>query len=143
MKLRFLALALILCSAFPAAADFAAYYRLINFQQAGLGVKRLTLTPLLEYTASATNIATGDSISKTVDATGYTVFSNMIAGTYRVEFFGPTRTTTLTNSFGTNVTGLVNAKDYLTLSTNLSNGDFAYSQSAARQNGQADARCRA
>lgn len=140
MKSRAAALVLLVLSVLlvpSARAQIHARYHFTDSAMAAQGIKKLTITPLLEYTVyGSTNLATGDPVIRTVDANGLVTVSNLISGSYRVEFSGARVITTFTNSFGTNVTGLVNALDpaYLTISTNLNNGQFAYSQAAANSN---------
>jgi hypothetical protein len=131
MKRAIVPLVLLVLSALTSAAQIHVRYTFSDFTVDPQGVRRMQITPLLSYTATGTNIVTGDKIVRTVNSAGSATVSNIIAGSYRVEFFGWSTTTIFTNSFGTNVSGLVDAVDYLTISTNLPNTDFAYSQSAA------------
>ncbi len=135
MKLRALLLPLaplVLCLfALPAGAQIHVQWFFSDFTLSPQGVKGITVEPLEAYTVSGTNIVTGDRIKRTVLAGGSVTISNMIPGSYRVTFAGSSVNTIFTNSFGTNVSGLVNAKDYVTISTNLPNGLNAYSQTAA------------
>jgi alpha-galactosidase len=133
MKRLAIILGALLGLAIPASGQIHARYNFINSQQFPQGVKKVRLTPLLAFTVTGTNIVTGDWMEKTVNANGSVTFSNLIPGSYRVLFTGSFTPTTFTNSFGTNVSGLVDASDeaYLTISTNLPAGSTAYSQSAA------------
>jgi hypothetical protein len=77
---------------------------------------RLTyITPISPYgVGGSSRFITGDRLKYTNDATGSLIVSNISVGrSYRVEFVGPYVTTTITNSFSTNVTGFVNAADYV------------------------------
>ena len=97
-------------------------------------VKRVVVTPLTWGLYNSTNIALAIPITKQTDASGSVTVSNLASGySYRVQLFNSafTELGRFTNSFGTNVSGAVFARDYLTISTNLAGGTTAYSRDAA------------
>lgn len=97
-------------------------------------VKRVVVTPLTWGLYNGTNIALAIPITKQTDASGSVTVSNLASGySYRVQLFNSafTELGRFTNSFGTNVSGAVFARDYLTISTNLAGGTTAYSRDAA------------
>jgi hypothetical protein len=120
--------------ALSARAEFTATYTFADFQQNPLTTRALQITPLFTITESGTNFITGDRRRYTNSVTGYVPVSGMVPGGYRIEFFGPYTTTTFTNVFGTNVTGTVNAKDYVSasLAVNSFTTAFSQAQSTAR-----------
>lgn len=97
-------------------------------------VKRVVVTPLTWGLYNGTNIALAIPITKQTDASGSVTVSNLASGySYRVQLFNAQMMELgrFTNSFGTNVSGAVFARDYLTISTNLAGGTTAYSRDAA------------
>lgn len=93
-----------------------------------------TIQPIAAYGTSTSNTITGDRKTFRTDSDGRVTVSNLFNGrSYRVQITGPNFTTTFTNSFDTNVTGLVNGADYISAPIRDA-GLVAYSQT------QADAR---
>lgn len=93
-----------------------------------------TIQPISTYGTSTSNTITGDRKTFRTDSDGRVTVSNLFNGrSYRVQITGPNFTTTFTNSFDTNVTGLVNGADYISAPIRDA-GLVAYSQT------QADAR---
>ena len=99
----------------------------------GLGqtqtVKQISFTPL-SFGIDGKAYVVGDETFRVITSSSYT--NPMLSGfNYRVKYFStiqpPTMTACFTNSFGTNVSGTVYAADYTSISTNLSNGLYAYS----------------
>ena len=113
-------------------------YRFSDHTASPQAVKRVVLTPLSWGLYNSSNISLTIPISKQTDATGSVTVSNLASGySYRVQLYNAQFVqigNTFTNSFGTNVSGAVYARDYLTISTNLQGGLTAYSkdQSDAR-----------
>lgn len=91
------------------------------FRDAGsnvIAIKEVLITPIAPYGVDSNNIIiTGDRKTYRSDSAGSLIVSNLFNGrSYRVQITGPQIQTTFTNSFDTNVTGLVNGADpqYLT-----------------------------
>lgn len=117
------------------ASAFNCRWNFTDFTQGGLNVRAVYITTIAPYGISGTNILTGDRRSYTTANNSSLTVSNMVNGrSYRVEFLGPTTTTTITNNFDTNVVGNVNAVDYLTPPTIVDGNAFGWSRN------QADAR---
>jgi len=117
------------------ALAFNCRWNFTDFTQGGLNVRAVYITTIAPYGISGTNILTGDRRSYTTANNSSLTVSNMVNGrSYRVEFLGPTTTTTITNNFDTNVVGNVNAVDYLTPPTIVDGNAFGWSRN------QADAR---
>ncbi len=115
-------LLLLLCA--PARGQIHARYNLTDFTLAPQSVKRLTITPLLAYTVTSTNIVTGDRLVRILDGGGSTTVSNMTPGRYRVEFSGASVVTIFTNNFAATLSGLVNAAAFIE-TTNLAGSGLA------------------
>ena len=116
-----------------AQTNISVIYSFVN----GLGqtqtVKQVSFTPLA-FGLDGKAYVVGDETFRVITSASYT--NPMLSGfSYRVKYFStiqpPTLTACFTNSFSTNVTGTVYAADYTAISTNLSNGLYAYSMAAS------------
>lgn len=121
--------ALLLFWSFSALAYDHVRWTFADYTDSPLTIRRVNIQPLYTYTITGTNFNTGDRRTYTNTATGTLVVSNIVAGSYAVEFVGPWRSTWITNTFwGTN--GLIDAKDYTSVAT-VSGFTAAYSQAVA------------
>lgn len=132
---RFIGL-LPLLPVFALAADHVdVQYNFQKYDFTPAGMKDIRWTPLAQVGLGSTNFFTKDWFSAKTTANGSYTKSNLLTGVlYRVELVGTTDTTTFTNYFGTNVSGLVNGFDPQYLSgfpTNLPGNLYAYSQAAS------------
>ena len=103
-------------------ADFAVEYHFTDFTQQPQPSRPVYITPLWTVNAAGTNFLTPDRARYTSDASASLIvsnFSSLVSAAYRVEFYGRFSIMQFTNYFPTNLTGLVNAKDYVTLPTGL------------------------
>lgn len=102
-----------------------------TFTGTPLSNRLVYITPIANYSVSGSRIISGDRQRYTNDATGSLIVSNVaVARRYRVEFIGPYITTIITNSFPAEVTGYVNAADFVDGQVN--DGRFtAYSKATA------------
>lgn len=119
---------------FPPLRSFGldAVYNFTDFTGTPQKIKSLTIEPIAPLALDNTNIVTGDRRIFVTDTSGSKTVSNILSGyNYRITLAGSYTTTVFTNSFGTNVTGLVNASDYIAISTNLASGLTAYSKAEA------------
>jgi len=115
----------ILFLAFNLSAQVNVTWNWSDFTQTPGGIYKTKITPLFRYTASGTNIITGQPRSFATYNGSVTV-SNILNGYgYKVEYGDwsqspPLIFACITNSFATNVTGNVNASNpnYLTVITN-------------------------
>ncbi len=102
------------CRAQAIAGTVAAQYNFGNFVFNPQAVRKMSIAPQFQVTASGTNIVTADPVSFTVGIGGSLIVSNILTGYgYTVTFFGNNVLTVFTNYFPTNISGLVNAKDYM------------------------------
>lgn len=125
---KLLAAVLLLATCAASAYDHVRW-TFADYTDSPLTIRRVNIQPLYTYTITGTNFNTGDRRTYTNTATGTLVVSNIVAGSYAVEFVGPWRSTWVTNTFwGTN--GLIDAKDYTSVTT-LSGFTAAYSQAVA------------
>lgn len=109
-----------------------------DFTSAALGIKQVTIQTIAPFGVSGNQIITGDIRGYGTGTNSSLTVTNMANGrSYRVRFIGDARVfgtnvvTTITNNFGTNVTGAVNAVDYLALPLVTDGAAVAYSQAAA------------
>jgi len=105
-----------------------------NFQDytgGAYGYNSITIQPMLPVsTDGAQYYFVGDPITKNTSGGSFT--TNLLNGyAYKVTFAGRFSNYSLTNYFGTNVTGSVNAATYTAVSTNITTGLYAYSMAAA------------
>ena len=116
--------------------NISVIYSFVN----GLGqtqtVKQVSFTPLY-LAANGKAYVTGEEVKRVITTPQYT--NPMLSGlAYLVKYYSsiqpPTVSLQFTNSFPTNVSGVVYAVDCTAISTNLGNGIYAYSRA------QADAR---
>jgi hypothetical protein len=126
--------AIILCCGLNAAhAQFAAQWYFQNFTQNPQAIRQVYLTPLWNVAINgATNINVGQRQSKQTDSSGSLIVSNMIYGSYLVEFVGQNRTNGFTNCFDVSIAtnSLVNAANYICVGTNSTDtSGFAYTKS--------------
>lgn len=135
MKSRFLILIFFLIAiATPArCGTFACEWNFVDFIGEAQTTNKVYITPIAPYGVNAsTTLITGDRRAYT-NSTSSLIVSNMFNGrSYRIEFVGRYVTTVITNSFDTNVTGLVNGADpqYLTAPVR-DTSTVAFSQAAA------------
>ena len=119
-----------------AQTNISVIYSFLNGLNQNQRVVQVSFTPMsLGIYSNA--VVVGDENYRVVS--GNKLTNQMIAGFgYRVKYFRQKDpdviTAVFTNWFGTNVSGTVYASDYITISTNLGSGIYAYSQA------QADAR---
>lgn len=86
-------------------------------------VKKVVIVPLISHAINGNVIIVPDNIQRNTDSNSTLIIKNLAPGfAYQVTFTGNSFATSLTNYFGTNVSGSVNGKDYLTNSGNLYNG---------------------
>lgn len=133
--------ALLLALTLPLAAFSGTVHVIFNAEisnQDPLTVKRITVQPISAYGVNSSNTVTGDIITRQLNSSGSTTVSNLLNGrSYRVSYYGnmtPWGTnwvTVVTNSFATNVIGLVNASDYVDVPTVIDGTSSAYSQAQA------------
>jgi hypothetical protein len=90
-------------------------------------IRKVVIRPLAAYGIWGTNIVGGDRRTFVTGSHGGILVSNIYPGAYQVKLFGNTAVTTFTNVFPADLMGLVNAADYLVVSTNLPGGQYAYS----------------
>ena len=132
------AILLALLFAWPAAAGtFTAYWHFRDLASNGIALKQVVVQPIAPYGVDGNNlIITGDRRTSQSDSSGFLGMTNLFNGrSYRITVSGPSFVTTFTNSFDTNVTGLVNGADPLYMAAPLVDGNIsAYSRT------QADAR---
>lgn len=89
-------------------------WRFADFTANPLTVRRVMITPIAPVGVSEGRIITGDRQTYTNNGTGSLIVSNLVVGrSYRVEFIGPFANTVFTNAFDANVTGFVNAANFL------------------------------
>lgn len=89
------------------------------------GLRSASVYPSGTFTNGAGAIITRDRVSRTTDATGQLIISNIYGGDYRGELQGTFTVTT--NWYRFPVTnGLINAADYITAPTNGNTGYRAY-----------------
>lgn len=115
-----------------AAGTFDCEWNFVDFVGEAQVTNKVYITPIAAYGAHANTIVTGDRRAYT-NATSSLIVSNLINGrSYRIEFVGKYVTTTITNSFDTNVTGLVNGADPQYLTVPVRDGStIGFSQAAA------------
>jgi hypothetical protein len=95
-------------------------------------IKEILIEPLFNYALNSNSVVSLDAKRFQTDANGTKVVSNILSGySYRVTLTGSWGKTVFTNHFPTNATGLVYAKDFIEVSTNLAGGNVAYSMAAA------------
>jgi hypothetical protein len=113
------------------AGTFDCRWNFIDFTSTPIGVKQVKIQTIAAYGTISSNIITGDFRMFQAGTNGSLTVTNLANGrSYRVTFSGPNFSTVITNSFDTNVTGLVNAVDYL--GALIRDGStVAYSQTAA------------
>jgi hypothetical protein len=134
MKILFSIVAVLLLAAPARGGTFDCQWL---FRDAGsnvLSIKQVYIQPIAPYGADAgLTIISGDRKSYQSDGAGSVIVSNLFNGrSYRVEIQGPNFKTTFTNSFDTNVTGLVNGADPAYLTAPIRDGNAtAYSQAQA------------
>lgn len=135
---RLLALLLVCLGADLRAGTFHCTWNFSDFTTGSLGVSQVQVQPIAPYGVNSNTFLTGDLLVKQTGTNTSLTISNLVNGrSYRVKFFGLTRpygtnwVTTLTNNFDTNVTGLVNAVDYLAAPLQVDAATVAYSQVAA------------
>lgn len=132
MLAAFVAFVLFVPSAFPQASQFHCRWNFADFTVTGIGVKQVRIQTIAPYGTIYTNIITGDLRTFQAGTSGSLTVSNLANGrSYRVTFVGPNVLTVITNSFGTNVTGLVNAVDYLSAPIVVDGSTVGYSMTAA------------
>jgi hypothetical protein len=135
-KVRWLAALVVLTSAFSLqpsafAGSFHCRWNFTEFTETPIGIKQVKLQTIAAYGTANSNIITGDFRMFQAGTNGSLTVSNLVNGrTYRVTFLGPNFQTVITNSFDTNVTGLVNAVDYIAAPIN-DGSTVAYSQTGA------------
>lgn len=115
-------------------ADFAVEFHFADFTQDPQTNRLVYITPLWFINVAGTNILTPDRRRYTNDSTAsLTVsnFSSTFSAGYRVEFMGKFVQMTYTNVFPTNLTGLVNSKDYVSAAIPINASTVAYSMAAA------------
>lgn len=124
--------------ALQAMGSFNAQYIFQNWTQTttGVSVKTVEITGLWTITINnQTNVVPGLGAVRRFanNAQASLTVSNMIPGAYGVRLLdGTTVIAAFTNVFGTNVTGTVNAADYISVPTNTTSSfDVAYTQAAA------------
>lgn len=118
-------------SATAVAGTFHATYNMTDFVTTPLAVREIRLQPVALYGVNGPAIISGDFRSFQVGANGSITVSNLVNGrSYKVSFYGPNIITVFTNSFDTNVSGVVNAADYIAPMIRDA-ATVAYSQAAA------------
>lgn len=124
----------LLPSAFAAASSsqFHCRWNFTDFTVTPIGVKQVRIQTIAPYGTIYTNLITGDLRTFQAGTSGSLTVSNLANGrSYRVTFVGPTVNTVITNNFGTNVSGLVNAVDYLVAPLVVDGSTVAYSANSA------------
>ncbi len=113
------------------AGQFACQWNSADFAGVPLSNKFVFITPIAPYGVDGSTLINRDRRRYTNDSSGSLIVSNMFNGrSYRVEFTGRFEDMVITNSFATNVTGLVNGALYLP--AEIRDGStLAYSQTAA------------
>jgi hypothetical protein len=97
-----------------------------DFTQTPFALRKITLTPLFDYSVDGLNIVTADRLTQTADTSGDVTFSNVISGTYELEFHGSYKTTKI--PIQVSGTGTLNAVNLIGAYTGL-NPNLAYSKS--------------
>ena len=124
---------LLLLSPAASAGTFSCQWNSADFAGVALSNKLVFITPIAPYGVDGSTLINRDRRRYTNDAFGELIVENMYNGrSYRVEFQGRFEDMVITNSFDTNVTGLVNGADPLYLTAPIRDGNvFGYSQAAA------------
>jgi len=134
-KLSFLIAVLLLAGRFHCSSQTVnATYTFSDFTGSPQAVKRVQITPIQPIGLVGTNIVFPTTITRQTSTAGVLTVSNLYNGfSYRVILQDANGGSIgqLTNWFGTNVTGNVNASAYTVISTNLLNGSLAYSMAAS------------
>jgi hypothetical protein len=117
------------------AGTFTAHWHFRDLASNGISLKQVTVQPIATYGVDGgqPSLITGDRRTAQSDSTGFLGMTNLFNGrSYRVTVRGPNFETTFTNSFDTNVTGVVNGADPLYVAAPLRDAaTVAYSQAAA------------
>jgi hypothetical protein len=104
-----------------ASAQFTAYWQFSDFGLNPQTIKNVIIQP--QWTVNVfggTNTIPGTKQIYQTTSSGIITQSNMIPGSYKVQFTGSDGSVfTFTNLFGTNVTGYVNGSAYIGVSTNV------------------------
>jgi len=116
---------------------FTNVFSFVNAMGVTQNVKQVSIEPLQALGVYGDSIIVPDVQKLTVKTNTLPV--PLLSGySYRVKYYASVSpeliTSTFTNYFSTNVSGVVSASDYVTISTNLGSGIYAYSQA------QSDAR---
>jgi len=134
-KLSFLIALLLLAGRLHCSSQTVnATYNFADFTGSPQSVKRVQITPIQPIGLVGTNIVFPTTITRQTSTAGALTVSNLYNGfSYRVILQDANGGSIgqLTNWFGTNVTGNVNASAYTVISTNLYYGAIAYSQAAS------------
>ena len=134
-KLSFLIAVLLLAGRLHCSSQTVnATYNFADFTGSPQAVKRVQITPIQPIGLVGTNIVFPTTITRQTSTAGVLTVSNLYNGfSYRVILQDANGGSIgqLTNWFGTNVTGNVNASAYTVISTNLLNGSAAYSMAAS------------
>ena len=119
--------------AFAQAGTFDCQWIYSDFTTALQTNSKIYITPIAAYGVNGSTIITGDRLTRTNDGSGSLIVSNVVNGrSYRVEFVGRYLTTTITNSFDTNVTGFVNGSSSIYLTVPVRDTTtISYSQAAS------------